>query len=54
MNEMEQMMMQLWLASLKNKLKEGKVDEVIGELDIAVSRIEEDRAPAPDTPASED
>ena len=42
MNEMEQMMMQLWLSSLKNKLKAGEVDEVIEELTIALTRIEED------------
>jgi hypothetical protein len=40
---MEQMMLQIWLGGLKNKLKAGEVESVIEELTIALTRIEEDR-----------
>ena len=36
MNEMEQMMIQIWLGGLLASLKEGKVDHVINELEIAL------------------
>jgi len=43
MEEMEQMMIQIWLGQLLASLKEGKVDHVINELETALTRIEEDR-----------
>ena len=42
-------MMQIWLGGLLGRLKEGKVDHVINELETALTRIEEDRADATDT-----
>jgi len=48
MDPSEQMMMQVWLGGLKAKLVNGDVEGVIKELDIALSRIDEDQAPAPD------
>lgn len=48
MEAVEQMMVQVWLGGLLGRLKEGKVDEVIKELETALSRIEEDQAPAAD------
>lgn len=52
MDEMEQMMIQIWLGSLLAKLRAGEVQETIAELEIALTRIEEDRSPAPDKPAN--
>jgi len=50
MDVSEQMMLQVWLGGLKAKLVDGDVKGVITELDIALARIDEDSAPAPDTP----
>lgn len=43
MNEMEQMMLQIWLGRLRAMLDGGDVAGVISELDIALTRIAEDR-----------
>lgn len=48
MEQMEQMMMQIWLGGLLAHLKEGKVDHVIKELETALERIDEDKAGASD------
>ncbi len=48
MDASEQMMLQIWLGGLKAKLVDGDVKGVIAELDIALTRIDEDSAPAPD------
>lgn len=39
MDAKEQMMLQIWLAGLRDKLEIGQVDEVKQELDIALNRI---------------
>jgi hypothetical protein len=38
LDAMEQMMIQIWLGQLLASLKEGKVDHVISELEIALAR----------------
>ena len=43
MEQMEQMMMQIWLGGLLARLKDGEVEHVIKELEIALARIEEDQ-----------
>lgn len=48
----EQMMMQVWLGGLLGRLKEGKVQECIAELELALTQIGEDRAGASDKPST--
>ncbi len=54
MQEMEQMMLQIWLGNLLKMLKEGEVATVIEELETALSRIEEDQTPNGDEPPASD
>ncbi len=39
----EQMMLQLWFENLRQKLVDGEVQFVIGELDTALGRIQDDQ-----------
>jgi hypothetical protein len=52
MDPTEQMMMQVWLGGLLGRLKEGKVQECIAELELALTQIGEDRAGASDKPST--
>lgn len=49
MLEEEQIMIQIWLGQLLASLKAGEVDHVIGELETALTRIDEDQG----TPAAD-
>ena len=42
MDQSEQLMLQVWLGGLKAKLLDGDVNSVVKELDIALTRIEEE------------